>query len=143
WRLGLTVVPQYGVDGGVRIPLAIGHPDLPGELLVAVLTDDAEYVAEPNLRRRERHWVQRLVSRGWKVHMAFSTAVFMDPQREAQTILSLLLDLVGERRATGRARRAAAAPPVEPEGAPPGPAPAARERTRPRAPGPPAERGRG
>lgn len=131
WRLGLTVVPQYGVDGGVRIPLAIGHPDLPGELLVAVLTDDADYVAEPNLRRRERHWVQRLVSRGWKVHMAFSTAVFMDPQREAQTILSLVLDVVGERRATGRARSAAAAPPVELEDAPQEPAPEAGELTGP------------
>jgi len=98
WRHGLTVVPQYGVDGGVRIPLAIGHPDLPGELLVAVLTDDADYVAEPNLRRRDRHWVQRLTSRGWRVHMAFSTAVFTDPQREAQTILDLVLDVVDSRR---------------------------------------------
>ncbi len=117
WRLGLTVVPQYGVEGGVRIPLAIGHPDLPGELLVAVLTDDAAYVAEANLRRRERHWVQRLVSRGWRVHMAYSTAVFTDPQREAQTILSLVLDVVGERRSAGRARPAAAAPPAELEDA--------------------------
>src|SRR5699024_11907879 len=40
WQLGLTVVPQYGTAGGVRIPLAIGHPDLPGELLLAVLSDD-------------------------------------------------------------------------------------------------------
>ncbi|WP_413451319.1 hypothetical protein AA0Y32_16820 [Georgenia phoenicis] len=114
WRLGLTVVPQYGVEGGVRIPLAIGHPDLPGELLVAVLTDDAAYVAEPNLRRRERHWVQRLASRGWRVHMAFSTAVFTDPQREAETIVALVLDVVdARRRATDPVRPPAAALPVE------------------------------
>ncbi|WP_324650595.1 hypothetical protein [Georgenia sp. H159] len=114
WRLGLTVVPQYGVEGGVRIPLAIGHPDLPGELLVAVLTDDASYVAEPNLRRRERHWVQRLAARGWKVHMAFSTAVFTDPQGEAQAILGRVLDVVGERRRTQHPVRVpVAAPPVE------------------------------
>src|SRR5690606_24784682 len=43
WRLGLTVVPQYGRADGERVPLAIGHPTLPGELLVAVLTDDAGY----------------------------------------------------------------------------------------------------
>ncbi len=123
WRLGLIVVPQYGVEGGVRIPLAIGHPDLPTELLVAVLTDDAEYVAEPNLRRRERHWVQRLEARGWQVHMAFSTAVFTDPQREAQAILSRVLDVVGERRRTADPVRVAApAPPleVEDDGAGPG-----------------------
>ena len=114
WRLGLTVVPQYGVAGGVRIPLAIGHPDLPGELLVAVLTDDAAYVAEPNLRRRERHWVQRLVSRGWRVHMAFSTAVFTDPQREAEAIVALALDVVdSRRRSADPVRPPAAALPLE------------------------------
>ncbi|MEE6288619.1 hypothetical protein V2J52_13230 [Georgenia sp. MJ173] len=98
WRLGLTVVPRYGQDGGVRVPLAIGHPDLPGELVVAVLTDDADYVSEPNLRRRDRHWVQRLVARGWRVHMAHSTAVFTDPQGEAEAILALVLEVVDTRR---------------------------------------------
>ncbi|GAA1634351.1 hypothetical protein GCM10009790_15430 [Georgenia ruanii] len=100
WRLGLTVVPRYGLEGGVRIPLAIGHPDLPGELVLAVLTDDAEYVAEPSLRRRDRHWVQRLTARGWRVHMAFSTAVFMDPQAEAEAILAEVTGVVEERRAS-------------------------------------------
>ena len=52
WRKGLSVVPRYGTDGGVRIPLAIGHPDYPDELLVAVLTDDVDYISEPSLRRR-------------------------------------------------------------------------------------------
>nr|MCW1079758.1 hypothetical protein [Streptococcus anginosus] len=50
WRKGLTVVPRYGLEGGTRIPLAIGHPDYPGELFVAVLTDDADYVAQKSLR---------------------------------------------------------------------------------------------
>ncbi|TDE94100.1 hypothetical protein EXU48_11680 [Occultella glacieicola] len=100
WRLGLTVVPRYGVPGGVRIPLAIGHPDLPGELLVAVLTDDPEYVAEPSLRRRDRHWVQRLQNRGWRVRMVFSTAVFMDPQGEAERIAQDVRAVLAERNVT-------------------------------------------
>ncbi|WP_152816343.1 DNA helicase, partial [Georgenia subflava] len=108
WRLGLIVVPRYGLAGGVRIPLAIGHPELPGELLVAVLTDDAEYVAEPSLRRRDRHWVQRLGARGWRVHMAFSTAVFMDPQAEAEAILAAVMTVVDERREAALAARPAA-----------------------------------
>lgn len=98
WQLGLTVVSRYGVPGGVRIPLAIGHPELPDDLLLAVLTDDVEYVAQPSLRIRDRHDVQRLVDRGWAVHMAFSTAVFMDPQAEAEQILSRVLALVEARR---------------------------------------------
>ncbi|GAA4421353.1 hypothetical protein GCM10023169_14190 [Georgenia halophila] len=109
WRVGLTVVPRYGVEGGVRIPLAIGHPDLPGELLVAVLTDDAEYVAEQSLRRRDRHWVQRLADRGWRVHMAFSAAVFMDPQAEAQAILAEVLEVVAERQTAMASARPSAA----------------------------------
>ena len=75
WRKGLEVVPRYGVPGGPRIPLAIGHPDYPGELFVAVVTDDDAYVAEPSLRRRDRHWVERLQRRGWLVHTAFSAKV--------------------------------------------------------------------
>ncbi len=107
WQLGLTVVPRYGVPGGVRIPLAISHPDLPDEMLVAVLTDDAEYVAQPCLRIRDRHDVQRLVDRGWAVHMAFSTAVFLDPQAEAAQILRTVL-------ATLEARRGGPVPPPVP-----------------------------
>lgn len=85
-RHGLEVVPQYGFQGGVRIPLAVGHPDRPGELFVGVLTDDANYVAEPSLRRRDRYWVERLESHGWVPHMAFSQAVFMDPDLEVRAI---------------------------------------------------------
>lgn len=85
-RLGLTVVPRYGLEGGVRIPLVVGHPARPGELFVGVLTDDTDYVSEPSLRRRDRYWVERLEQHGWVPHMAFSQAVFMDPQREARAI---------------------------------------------------------
>ncbi len=83
---GLTVAPQFGFEGGVRIPLAVGHPRCDGELVVAVFTDNAEYVAEPSLRQRDRLWVERLARHGWDVHMAFSTAVFMDPVGEADAI---------------------------------------------------------
>ncbi|MBF0698083.1 DNA helicase, partial [Actinomyces bowdenii] len=92
WRKGLSVVPRYGVEGGERIPLAIGHPDFPDELLVAVLTDDADYVAEPSLRRRDRHRVERLERRGWRVHMAFSVGVFVDPEAEAAAVEELVIE---------------------------------------------------
>ena len=99
WRRGLTVVPRYGVEGGLRIPLAIGHPDYPGELFVAVLTDDDAYVSEPSLRRRDRHWVERLQQRGWRVHMAFSAGVFVDPEAQARAVEDLVLSVVGARQA--------------------------------------------
>ena len=86
WRLGITVIPQYGRPGWFRIPLALGHPSRPGELLMALLTDDTAYITETSLRRRDRHWPERLIHRGWKVRTVFSTAVFMDPQGEAERI---------------------------------------------------------
>lgn len=103
WRKGLVVVPHYGLDGGPRIPLAIGHPDYPGELFVAVLTDDAAYVGEPSLRRRDRYWVERLQRRGWRVHMAYSAGVFVDPEAEARAVEELVLGVL-----TARAEAAAA-----------------------------------
>lgn len=99
--LGLTVAPRYGFEGGVRLPLAVGHPDRPGELFVAVLTDDADYVAEPSIRRRDRHWVDRLEARGWAVHIAYSTAVFMDPQAEARAIGRRVAEAMAARPAPG------------------------------------------
>ncbi|MDO4244295.1 MAG: DNA helicase [Actinomyces sp.] len=108
WRRGLVVVPRYGHEGGPRIPLAIGHPDCPGELLVAVLTDDEQYVAEPSLRRRDRHWVERLQRRGWRVHTAYSAGVFVDPEAEASQIEELVLAVL-----TARAQ-AVAVPSVAP-----------------------------
>lgn len=101
WRRGLSVVPRYGVEGGERIPLAIGHPDFPDELLVAVLTDDADYVAEPSLRRRDRHRVERLERRGWRVHMAFSVGLFVDPEAEAAAVEELVIaELIARQEGT-------------------------------------------
>lgn len=99
YSLGLTVVPNVGPEEGLRIPLAIGHPDLPDELLVAVMTDNEAYVSERSLRRRDRHWAERLRDYGWVTHMVFSTAVFMDPQGEAERILEKVLDVVEQRQA--------------------------------------------
>jgi hypothetical protein len=109
-QLGLTVVPRFGIPGGVRVPLAIGHPDAPDDLLVAVLTDDADYVAQPSLRIRDRHDVQRLAERGWGVHMAFSPAVFLDPQAEAEAILAAVRAGL---RGRGVGPQAPSAPPAE------------------------------
>ncbi|WIK88209.1 hypothetical protein CYK25_008450 [Varibaculum cambriense] len=94
----------------MRIPLAIGHPDYPDELLVAVLTDNPDYVAEKSLRRRERHWLQRLKEYGWVVSIVYSTAVFMDPAAQAQQLLDLVVDVVEERKKAQAQREAATAP---------------------------------
>lgn len=96
YSLGLNVVPNLGVAGGIRIPLAIGHPEVPDELLVAVLTDDDAYVNEPSLRVRDRLIPKLLEEQGWKVRTELSMAVFIDPNKEAEAIVQLVLDAVDD-----------------------------------------------
>ena len=89
---GLEVVANVGIPGGMRVPLAIGHPDSPGRLLLAVLTDDAEYLAEPSQRVRDRarpHWLE---AQGWAVYTALSMALFIDPEKDASAIVDAVLE---------------------------------------------------
>ncbi|MDM7855525.1 hypothetical protein [Cellulomonas alba] len=86
WHHGLTVELDHGIPGGDRIPLVVGHPDVPGELLVAVLTDDAAYVDEPSVRVRDRLTADRLERLGWSVLRVWSAAAFLDPQAEVDRI---------------------------------------------------------
>lgn len=94
YAMGLEVIPNVGVEGGIRIPLAIGHPSVPERLLLAVLTDDADYVSEPSLRVRDRLVPQMLRDQGWRVFTALSLAVFIDPAAVAQQIVDAVLDEV-------------------------------------------------
>lgn len=97
YKLGLQVIPNIGGQGALRVPLAVGHPYIPGELLVALSTDDEVYVSEPSLRRRDRYWPTLLEANGWKTRTELSMAVFIDPQREADAVVELILDAVDER----------------------------------------------
>ncbi|WP_245885661.1 hypothetical protein [Xylanimonas oleitrophica] len=100
WRLGYLVETDYGLPDGDRIPLVVGHPDLPGELLVAVLTDDAAYVAEPSVRVRDRQLAERLERLGWVVTQVWSAAAFLDPDGEADRVRRLVQRVRDERIGT-------------------------------------------
>ncbi|MGF0117983.1 hypothetical protein ACQFYA_16945 [Promicromonospora sp. Marseille-Q5078] len=100
WKLGYLVETDYGAPDGERIPLVVGHPDLPGELLVAVLTDDAAYVAEPSVRVRDRQLAERLEGLGWVVTQVWSAAAFLDPDGEADRVRRLVQRVRDERIGT-------------------------------------------
>ncbi|MGO1317456.1 MAG: hypothetical protein ACTMIR_10540 [Cellulomonadaceae bacterium] len=93
WRAGLTVETDYGVAGGARIPLVVGHPEFPDRMLVAVLTDDDDYVAEKSVRVRDRQVAEELEGLGWTVVPVWSAAVFLDPVKEATRIRQIVLGL--------------------------------------------------
>lgn len=90
WKTGLVVETMFGIGDGDRIPLAVGHPDLPGELLVAVLTDDDAYVAERSIRVRDRQLAERLERLGWVVTQVWSAAVFLDPAKETDRVRQIV-----------------------------------------------------
>jgi hypothetical protein len=109
WRMGLLVDVDHGIVGGARIPLVVGHPDLPNRMLVAVLTDDVAYVREPSVRVRDRQIPERLERLGWTVVQVWSAAAFLDPQAEAEAVVAAVLRALGEHR-----RDAPSAPEVAP-----------------------------
>jgi len=92
WRVGLLVDVDHRTRGSDRIPLVVGHPDLPDRMLVAVLTDDDAYVREPSVRVRDRQLPQRLERLGWTVVQVWSAAAFLDPTAEADAIVAAVLD---------------------------------------------------
>ena len=93
-KLGLLVERDFGTSSD-RIELALGHPDMPGRLLVAVDTDGARYVDTPSQRERDRLRAERLEAAGWATERVWSWALFIDPDGEAERI----------RRAVDRALR--------------------------------------
>jgi len=105
WRHGLVVELDHGLPGGLHLPLAVGHPDLPGELLVAVLTDDEAYLEEPSVRVRDRQVAERLERLGWSVLRVWSAAAFLDPEAEVDRIRRALHAVADRRIAEARAER--------------------------------------
>ncbi|WP_250447280.1 hypothetical protein, partial [Actinotalea sp. C106] len=97
WRQGLVVDIDHGLGTDARIPLVVGHPDLPGEMLVAVLTDDEAYVGEPSVRVRDRQDAERLERLGWTVVQVWSAAAFLDPQGEADAVLAATVEACARR----------------------------------------------
>ncbi|WP_188037761.1 hypothetical protein, partial [Actinotalea sp. JY-7885] len=127
WRMGLVVELDHGLDGS-RIPLVVGHPDMPDAMLVAVLTDDEDYVREPSIRVRDRQLPERLERLGWTVVQVWSAAAFLDPQGEADAVASAVMDSYRRRRAAAPPpRRSVTVPALPPEPEASGEAPDAAE----------------
>ena len=95
---GYEAIANIGIPGGVRIPLAVGHPDVPDRLLVAVMTDDEAYCDEPSVRVRDRVRPAMLEDQGWRVVTVLSMPLFIDPDREADSIGALVDALVADSR---------------------------------------------
>ena len=92
---GLRVAVDYGFDKGMRIPLAIGLKDHP--LVLAVLTDDTDFMSIQSTRERHRKLGQNLATLGWSVMNVWSVAAFVNPDKEVDRIVARLGQMYQER----------------------------------------------
>jgi hypothetical protein len=88
-RRGTHVTANYGTAEGPWLGLAVRPDAAPAREVVAVLRDDAPFVAEPSVRAKIRYWPAALERSGWRVHFAWTAPVFMEPESEARAIAKL------------------------------------------------------
>ena len=88
---GLNVAVNYGFDTGQRIPLAVGLPNQP--YVLAVCTDDKQFMSIPSTRQRHRFAVEDLEILGWSVMYVWSVAAFVNPEKEVDRIVAYLARL--------------------------------------------------
>jgi len=84
--LGIPLICQFGV-AGYRIDFAACHPEDPSRPVLAIEADGAMYHSSPTARDRDRLRQQVLEGLGWRFHRIWSTAWFLDPEKEAQRCL--------------------------------------------------------
>ncbi|MDR1798733.1 MAG: hypothetical protein LBR19_02440, partial [Bifidobacteriaceae bacterium] len=85
-RRGARVTTNYGPPGGPYLTMSVRPAGQGSRETVAVLTDDAAFVAEPSVRAKVRTWPAHLERVGWQVLFAWAAPVFMDPEAEARSI---------------------------------------------------------
>jgi hypothetical protein len=88
-RRGTHVTANYGPEHGPWIKLAVRPDPGPARELVAVMTDDPVFMAEPSLRTKIRFWPAVLETAGWRVRYSWTAPVFMEPESEARQITKL------------------------------------------------------
>jgi hypothetical protein len=85
-RRGARVTTNYGPPGGPYLTMSVRPAGQGSRESLAVLTDDADFIAEPSLRTKVRLWPAHLEKAGWQTMFAWSAPVFMDPEAEARSI---------------------------------------------------------
>ncbi|MFJ6540342.1 AAA domain-containing protein [Streptomyces sp. NPDC091385] len=101
----VPVTPQWGVSG-YRIDFALGHPERPGQMVLAVETDGDRYHRAPSARDRDRLRQEHLERLGWRFHRIWASSWFTNPSSELERLLDAWRD------AAERADRAPVSDPV-------------------------------
>ncbi len=84
-RRGYTVHSQIGCSG-FRIDLAVLHPSVPGQYVLGIECDGANYRSARTARERDRLREQILARLGWRLHRVWSTDWWRDPKKQADRV---------------------------------------------------------
>ncbi|WP_328465817.1 AAA domain-containing protein [Streptomyces sp. NBC_00448] len=82
----IPVTPQLGV-GEYRIDFALGHPERPSQMLLAVETDGDRYHRAPSARDRDRLRQAHLERLGWRFHRIWAADWFRNPAHETARLV--------------------------------------------------------
>jgi hypothetical protein len=88
-RRGTHVTANYGSPQGPWLGLAVRPDSGPAREVVAVLTDNSTFMAEPSVRSKIRYWPAALERAGWRVRFAWPAPVFREPESEARAVAKL------------------------------------------------------
>ncbi|MDG9688802.1 AAA domain-containing protein [Streptomyces sp. DH17] len=83
----VPVTPQWGVSG-YRIDFALGHPERPGQMILAVETDGDRYHRAASARDRDRLRQEHLERLGWRFHRLWASDWFTNPHTELERLLT-------------------------------------------------------
>jgi very-short-patch-repair endonuclease len=111
---GIPLTPQLGASG-YFIDFAAGHPDRPGDFVLAIECDGASYHSAPTARDRDRLRQQQLERLGWRFHRIWSTDWFNEKRAATERAVRAWRHAA---EATDDERRGASPvpPPVSPSG---------------------------
>ncbi|MGW1543278.1 AAA domain-containing protein [Streptomyces sp. NPDC002309] len=109
----VPVTPQWGVSG-YRIDFALGHPDRPGQMILAVEADGERYHSAPSARDRDRLRQAHLERLGWRFHRLWAADWFAHPHTELDRLLATWRDAIRQADETPATPVGTPAPPATP-----------------------------
>ena len=111
---GIPVTAQLGI-GDYRIDFALGHPERPSQMLLAVETDGDRYHRSPSARDRDRLRQAHLERLGWRFHRIWAADWFRDPAHETARLVEEWKSAVRDSARTPAASERPAPPPQSSE----------------------------
>ncbi len=89
----LRLVPQWGASG-YRIDFAVRHPHKPGQFVLAIECDGAQYHSSATARDRDRLRQAQLERVGWRFHRVWSTSWFLHREEEIERAFKAYEDAI-------------------------------------------------